>query len=130
VTVKDPWQHAPTVGKLAFAAVGVAAALVVPFATMRPDATRAAGPAEMGMVLLACAIGLAAFITLAATACARRACPACGNVTLHGLGCCHELQLGVGDTVSMRTLTFRKTYLAANSLAAVAATLVVVSWNL
>ncbi|MCW2923940.1 MAG: phosphatidate cytidylyltransferase, partial [Thermoleophilia bacterium] len=42
VTVKDPWQHAPTVGKLAFAAVGVAAALVVPFATMRPDATRAA----------------------------------------------------------------------------------------
>ena len=39
VTVKDAWQHAPTPGKLVFAAVGAAAALFVPFAAMRPATT-------------------------------------------------------------------------------------------
>ncbi|MCB0878990.1 MAG: hypothetical protein KDC46_08420 [Thermoleophilia bacterium] len=130
VTVRDPWQHAPTVGKIVFAGIGASVALVVPFAMMRPSAATDAPVFELAMVVLACAAGLSAFITLAATACARRACPACGNVTLHGLGCCHALDLGVGDTVSMRTLTFRKTYLVANLLAATWATIMVASWNL
>ena len=130
VTVRDPWQHAPTAGKLVFAALGAAAALAVPFIAMQLDAPLASARIEVSAVLLACAAGLAAFITLAATACARRACAACGNVTLHGMGCCHALDLGHGDTVSMRTLTFRKTYLVANSLAAVSAATVVAAWNL
>jgi hypothetical protein len=46
------------------------------------------------------------------------------------MGCCHALDLGNGDTVSMRTLTFRKTYLVANSLAAISAATVVAAWNL
>lgn len=130
VTVKDPWQHAPTTGKIVFAAIGAGAALVVPFAAMRPSAAIHAPRLELAMVVLACAIGLSAFVTLAATTCARRACAGCGNVTLHGLGCCHSLDLGVGDTVSLRTMTFRKTYLAANLLAAASATMVVSAWNL
>ena len=130
VTVRDPWQHAPTVGKVGFATIGAGATLAVPFAMADP-ATAAQPPMfELSMVVLSCAAGLAAFITLAATACARRACPACGNVTLHGMGCCHALDLGVGDTVSMRTLTFRKTYLVANLLAACCATMVVAAWTL
>jgi dolichol kinase len=129
VTVKDAWQHAPTPGKLVFALLGAGAALLVPFLAMRPDAATHASPFEMSMIVLACATGLAAFVTLAATSCARRACPCCGNITLHGLGCCHELGLGHGDTVSLRTMTFRKTYLAANSIAAVAATVVVAAWT-
>jgi phytol kinase len=131
VTVRDPWQLAPSPGKVAFASVGAAAVLVVPFALMRPTQALAQPPAfELSMVVLSCAIGLAAFITLAATACARRSCAACGNVTLHGMGCCHELDLGVGDTVSMRALTFRKTYLVANLLAAACATMVVAAWTM
>jgi dolichol kinase len=130
VTVKDPWQHAPTLGKLTLAAAGAGAALVVPFAVMRPGAAIHAPAFELSMVVLACAIGLSAFITLAATTCARRACSGCGNITLHGMGCCHSLDLGVGDTVSLRTLTFRKTYLVANLLAATCATMVVAAWNL
>jgi hypothetical protein len=130
VTVKDPWQHAPTTGKLLFAAVGAGTALVVPFLAMRPSAATHASPFEMAMILLACATGLFAFVTIASTTCARRSCPSCGNITLHGLGCCHSLDLGHGDTVSLRTVTFRKTYLAANSIAAVAATVVVAAWSL
>lgn len=130
VTVRDPWQHAPTIGKLVFATIAATAALAVPFAALRPDAASGAATVEISAVLLACAAGLAAFITLAATACARRACASCGNVTLHGLGCCHALDLGHGDTVGMRTLTFRKTYLVANSLAAISAALVVVTWSM
>jgi dolichol kinase len=130
LAVKDAWQHAPTPGKLTFAAAGAGVALVVPFLAMRPEAATHASTFEMGMILLSCATGLTAFIVLAATTCARRACPCCGNVTLHGLGCCHELGLGHGDTVSLRTMTFRKTYLAANSIAAVAATVVVAAWSL
>lgn len=130
ITVRDPWQHAPTGGKLLLAATGAAAVLVVPFAVLRPYAAVHAPTIELVAVALACAAGLAAFITIAATTCARRACTACGNVTLHGLGCCHALDLGHGDTVSMRTMTFRKTYLAANSLAAGSAAMVVVAWNL
>ena len=130
VTVKDAWQHAPTPGKLAFAAIGAAAALFVPFAAMRPETTIQAPAFEMTMVLLATSIGLFTFVTLASTACARRSCAACGNITLHGLGCCHELGLDVGDTASMRTITFRKTYLAANSLAAIAAASVVAAWTI
>ena len=84
----------------------------------------------MTMILLATAIGLFTFVTVASTTCARRTCASCGNITLHGLGCCHQLDLGVGDTVSMRTMTFRKTYLAANSLAAIAAATVVAAWSL
>jgi len=130
VTVQDPWQHAPTPGKIVLAAIGAGVALVVPIAAMRPDAMSGAATAEVSALLLACAAGVAAFIVLAATACARRACAACGNVTLHGMGCCHALDLGVGDTVSMRTLTFRKTYLVANSLAAISAASVVAAWTL
>jgi phytol kinase len=130
VTVKDPWQHAPTPGKIAFAAIGAALALGVPFIMMRPEAAAAAPALQMLAVVIACSAGVAAFITIAATTCARRACAACGNVTLHGLGCCHELDLGHGDTVSLRTMTFRKTYLAANSLAAVAAAGVVAAWTM
>jgi phytol kinase len=130
VTVKDPWQHAPTVGKLVLAGGGAATALVLPFAALRPHAAMQAPSFELATVVLACSAGLAAFITIAATSCARRACASCGNVTLHGLGCCHALDLGHGDTVSLRTMTFRKTYLAANSLAAVSAAMVVAAWNL
>lgn len=130
VTVRDPWQHAPTFGKLAFSVVGAAVALVVPFLAIRPAAASSTPLVEMAMVVAACAIGLTAFITLAATASARRACPACGNVTLHGLGCCHALELGHGDTVSIRALTFRKTYLAANSVAAMAAGGVMAAWTI
>jgi hypothetical protein len=97
---------------------------------MRPHAAIDAPRFELAMLVLSCAAGLAAFVTLAATACAKRACASCGNVTLHGMGCCHELDLGVGDTVGLRTMTFRKTYLVANLLAATCATLVVVTWNL
>ncbi len=129
VTVKDPWQHAPTVGKLVFAGLGATAALAVPFAAI-PTASTGAATVEMTAILVACGAGVAAFITLAATACARRACASCGNVTLHGMGCCHALDLGHGDTVSMRTLTFRKTYLVANSLAAISAATVVAAWTL
>lgn len=130
ITVRDPWQHAPTTGKLVLAAAGAATVLVLPFAALRPHAAMQAPTLELATVALACAAGLGAFITIAATACARRACPACGNVTLHGMGCCHALDLGHGDTVSLRTMTFRKTYLAANSLAAGSAAMVVVAWNL
>ncbi|MCW2928268.1 MAG: dolichol kinase [Thermoleophilia bacterium] len=130
VTVKDPWQHAPTPGKVAFAAAGAGVALFIPFVTMRPEAAMHASQFEMLMVLLACATGLSAFIVLAATTCARRACAACGNVTLHGIGCCHSVGLGHGDTVSLRTMTFRKTYLAANSIAAVSAAVVVAAWTM
>lgn len=130
ITVRDPWQHAPTAGKLMLAAAGAATVLLLPFAALRPQAAFHAPAFELATVALACAAGLAAFITIAATTCARRACAACGNVTLHGLGCCHALDLGHGDTVSMRTMTFRKTYLAANSLAAASAAMVVVAWNL
>lgn len=130
VTVRDPWQHAPTFGKLVFAGIGATLALAVPFVAMRPDVATGAATLEISAVLVACAAGVAAFITLAATACARRACAACGNVTLHGMGCCHALDLGNGDTVSMRTLTFRKTYLVANSLAAISAATVVAAWNM
>ncbi len=130
VTVRDPWQHAPTVGKLAFAAIGAAAALAVPLTTMRPEVVTTAASIEISALLIACAAGVATFVTLAATACARRACPACGNVTLHGLGCCHSLDLGDGDTVSLRTLTFRKTYLFANSFAAISAASVVAAWTI
>lgn len=130
VTVQDPWQHAPTIGKVGLAAVGAGAALIVPFAVIRPGAAIHAPALELLIVVLACAIGLATFITLAATSCARRACAGCGNVTLHGMGCCHSLELGIGDTVSLRTMTFRKTYLAANLLAAICATMVVAAWSL
>lgn len=130
VTVKDPWQHAPTVGKLALAGLGAATAIILPFVALRASATLLPASFELATVVLACAAGLAAFITIAATSCARRTCPSCGNVTLHGMGCCHALDLGHGDTVSMRTMTFRKTYLAANSLAAVSAAMVVAAWNL
>lgn len=127
VTVRDPWQHAPTAGKLAFAASAVAIAVAVPIWLGSPTEAARVPAAEVALLLLACATGLAAFVTIAATRCARRACAACGNVTLHGMGCCHDL--GVGDTVSLGTLTFRKTYLLANLLAASGATVVVATWT-
>ena len=42
-------------------------------------------------------------------------------MTLRGLGCCHDLELGVGDTSSMTSITFRKAYLLSNLAAALAA---------
>lgn len=127
LAVRDPWQHRPTVGKVVLAALGAVVAIALPSLLLRTDDGATAG--EVGLAIVTCGFGLAAFITLAATTCARRACPACGNVTLHGLGCCHDLVLGHDDAVRLRTMTFRKTYLAANSAAAAAAVVIFSTWT-
>ncbi|MEO6867063.1 MAG: hypothetical protein ABI200_03500 [Gaiellales bacterium] len=129
ITTRDPWQHGPTAGKALFAALGVTLALTGPMLLMDATAVTVSRSSLSVLLTLACMAGLAAFVTLASTTCARRSCPACGNVTLHGMGCCHTYSLGIGDTVSLRTMTFRKTYLAANTIAAVAATAVVITWT-
>lgn len=127
---RDPWQHGPTTGKLLLASCSGGLMIFVSLGALYGDGMFTMKTSDIAVLVFACFIGVTSFITLAATRCARRSCSACGNITLHGMGCCHTLELGVGDTVSASTLTFRKTYLLANLLAATCAALVVIAWSL
>lgn len=126
VTARDPWQYRVTAGKVLFAAAGAALTLVLPLAAAgRLDAARSI---DVAMAMGLCGIGVTAFVLLASLACAKRACGACGNVSIHGIGCCHDLDLGIGSLAGFRTMTFRKTYLLSNTIAAAAAA-GVVAWT-
>lgn len=117
MATKDLWQYTPTLGKTCFAIVGAAVPVTLALTFDHRDLLASSMPAVWGM------FGLVAFVIVASVMrSSQHMCPACGSVTLRGLYCCTDNRIGEPTTrSSAMSLSFRETFLAANTIAAVAA---------
>ncbi|MBC7643714.1 MAG: hypothetical protein H7123_01215 [Thermoleophilia bacterium] len=118
---RDLFQPAPTLGKVPLPTVGAA----IPLAC-QPGGLPAT-PTTVLVLGLALS-GVAVFVISAATLRSSHVmCPACGGVNLRGLYCCQDKRLGEGATrATAYSMSFRETFLMANTVAALAAAGVVI----
>lgn len=125
-------QHRPTIVRVVVSLSAALALGLVAVLLVRLIEIPSTGAPSLTVMTLACTAGLVVYITLATTCAARRTCDACGTTTLHGLTCCTAVRpqpLVLTRVQSLHTLTFRRTYLVANAIAASTAGLVVLQWN-
>ena len=137
LTSSEPWRHEPTLGLLTLAAIGAYTVLGAAIAAVMLSTDRAVMPLDVLLVATCSTLGFLVFLTLASGSCARQQCAMCGGELMHGLSCCAgfpstprsrpDASALAAPAAGTRILSFRTTYLAANSMAALAAG-VVATW--